>query len=92
MSHEADVERARRAREVLDNPVYAAAYGDVREALHAAWAESKDGEDREHLHRLLLSLEKVNTIMEATMRNGEVAAKELQRKRTLAERVGLHAA
>lgn len=87
MSHEADVERARRAQEVLDNPVYADAYGSIREALRNAWEASKDRDEREDIHRMLRALQKVNTVLESTMRNGELAAAELQRKKSLAERI-----
>ena len=92
MSLESDVDRARRAQEVLDNPVYAGAFGDIREALRDAWEASKDTAEREDIHRMLRALQKVNTVLESTMRNGEVAVKELQRKRSLAERVGMRAA
>jgi hypothetical protein len=86
MSHEADALRGRQAQEVIDNPTYADAYTQVEDAITGLWKASKDRDDREQLHMMLGLLGKVRGVFESAMRNGEVAEKELQRKRSLAER------
>lgn len=87
MSLEKDVERARLAGEVLSNPVYAESYAQIEQEFTKLWRDSRDKDEREDIHRALLMLGKARTILEATMRSGQVAAKELERKRSLAERL-----
>lgn len=89
MTLEHDADRGRMAQEVLDNPVYAESYALVEKELTSKWLESRDAHEREHLHRLAMALKATKTVMESTMRSGKVASKELERKRTLADRIGL---
>jgi hypothetical protein len=87
LSLEKDVDRARLAGEVLNNPVYAESYAQIEQEFTKLWRDSRDKDEREDIHRALLMLGKARTILEATMRSGQVAAKELERKRSLAERL-----
>lgn len=89
MSYDEDAKRGRLAEAVLTNDVYVEAYRLIEQGLIAKWREADDKEDREQLHKLLKLLGKVQNLMESTMRNGQIAAKELERKRSLTERVGL---
>ncbi len=89
MSLENDAERGRLADAVLQNRVYVESYVLIEQGIYAKWAESRDKEEREQLHKLLQMLSKARTLLETTMRSGKVAAEELNRRRTLAERVGL---
>lgn len=91
MSDESDkreAERGRLASEVLANPVYTEAYGLIEQGIINRWRDSKDKDEREQLHKLLGLLAQVRRVMEATMRSGEVAKKELERKASLRERIG----
>lgn len=87
MTLEYDVDRGRKAEEVLNNPVYADAYTRIEQEITRKWRESRDKEEREQLHQLLRMLDKARTVLESTMRSGKVAAKELERRRSLPERV-----
>lgn len=87
MSLEQDVERGRQAEAVLANPVYADAYLQIEQEVTRKWRESRDKEEREQLHQLLRMLDKARTVMESTMRSGKVAAKELERRQSLSERL-----
>jgi hypothetical protein len=87
LSLEKDVDRARLAGEVLNNPVYAESYAQIEQEFTRLWRDSRDKDEREDIHRALLMLGKARTILEATMRSGQVAAKELERKRSLSERM-----
>lgn len=89
MSHEKDAERGRQAQAVLDNPIYAESYGLIEQELMNKWRDSRDRDEREELHRLLKALVKARSVLESTMRSGKVAAAELERKRTWADRIGL---
>lgn len=89
MSYENDVKRGQLADAVLTNEVYTEAYSLIEQGILAKWRESDDREEREQLHKLLKLLGKVQGMMESTMRSGQVASRELERKRSLSERVGL---
>ena len=89
MSYEDDVKRGQLAEAVLTNEVYTEAYSLIEQGILAKWRESDDREEREHLHKLQKLLDKAKGLMESTMRSGQVASRELERKRSLSERVGL---
>jgi hypothetical protein len=87
MSHEADALRGKQAQQVIENEIYAGAYTQVEEAITGLWKASRDPLEREELHKMLGLLGKVRGVFESAMRSGEVAEKELQRKRSLKERL-----
>jgi len=89
MSVTHDVERGQQAETVLQNPIYCEAYSLIEKGILKKWQESADAEEREELHKLQKLLGKVRNLMESTMRSGQIAAKELERKRRLSERLGL---
>lgn len=92
MTLESDVRRGEQARQVIESPVYVAAYEQIEQAILANWKDSRDAAEREELHRLHRSLLKVRTLMEATMRSGEIAQAELKRKRSIGDRLKAFAA
>lgn len=87
MSDEQEAIRGRLAQDVLDNPVYAESYGMIEQEIMAKWRDSRDSAEREELHRLLRMLGKARSVLEGAMRTGKLAAAELERKKTLAERL-----
>lgn len=87
MSLEHEALRGRQAQEVIDNPIYAEAFGTIEREIIAAWRAARDAQDREQLHQLLGLLEKVQIALESVMRTGEVAKAELARKQTRAEQM-----
>lgn len=88
MTPEQEVMRGKLAADVLDSPAYQEAYATVDAALIKAWREARDRNDREDLHKMLGLLSRVQGAMEGVMRNGQIAQKELLRKRSLAEKLG----
>lgn len=89
MSYEEDMKRGLLAESVLTNEVYTDAYDKIEQGILAQWRASTDKVEREELHKLLKLLDKVKGLTESVMRSGQIAAKELDRKRSLSERVGL---
>lgn len=84
-----ELERGRLAAEVLNNPVYAEAYDQIHAEIVTKWRDASDQETREHLHRLQKCLSKVQQVLQATMNDGKIAAKALERERTgLMSRLG----
>jgi len=88
VSLEQDVERGRRADEVLNNDVYAESYALIEQELVRLWRESRDKNEREDIHKLLRMLEKARNVLESTMRSGKLAADQLRQKQSLLQRVG----
>lgn len=88
MSLEMDVERGRRAEEVLNNDVYADSYALIEQELTRLWRESRDKDEREQLHQLLRMLDKARNVLESTMRSGKVAADQLRQRQSLLQRAG----
>ena len=86
MSLENEALRGQMAAAVLENPVYAESYTLIEREITRLWRDSRDADEREQLHQLLRMLDKARTVLESTMRSGKVAAKEMERKRSLAER------
>jgi hypothetical protein len=87
VSHETDALRGAQAREVLDNPIYRESFASIEQEIIGLWRAARDTQDREQLHQLLGLLEKVQTALESTLRTGEVATAELQRRQTRAEQM-----
>lgn len=88
MSLTIDIERGRRAEEVLENPIYRESVESIENEVIRQWREARNPQDREQLHQFLLMLGKVQTALEATMRSGKVAADLISRERTRAEQIG----
>lgn len=82
-----DAERGQLAQAVLDNPVYAEAYGLLEKGITDRWRDSRDAADREELHRQLMALMLLKSQIESVMRSGKVAVAELGRKQSRAERM-----
>lgn len=89
MSLEIEADRGRLAQDVLDNEVYAESYGLIEQEIARKWRDSRDAKEREQLHQLQRMLDKARNVLEQTMRSGKVASAELERKRSLSERIGL---
>lgn len=89
MSDAEDVERGRLAESVLNNRVYVESYDLIEKELIRIWQESRNKDEREELHQLQRMLSKAKNLLEGTMRSGKIAAAELERKRSLPERLGI---
>lgn len=87
MSYEAEIQRGKRAQEVLDNEVYTKAHADIETEIIRLWREAKNTDDREQLHMLLGLHGQVRTALESVMRSGLIAEAELSRKMGRAEQM-----
>ena len=72
------IERGRLAADVLNNPVYVEAHESIEKEITNAWREAKDSETREHLHRMLRCLFKVQTVLQGVMASGEIERKQVE--------------
>lgn len=88
MTDEQRLSRGSRAKEVLENEEFQAAFSAIEEDLTQAWKTSpqRDSTGREHLFRALTMLSSVKASLTTTMETGKLAAEELRYHKTLAER------
>ncbi len=89
MTLEADIDRANRAAQILNNPVFSEAFDLVSKAIHDAWesAPIRDTEGQHYLKLQLKLLSDVRANLERAIADGKHAAVELdhRRKPTLAD-------
>lgn len=80
---EQDLERAHRARQVIDNPAFSEAFDLVAQAIHEAWesAPVRDVEGQQLLKLQLKLLGDVRANLERAIADGTIAAHELDRRR-----------
>jgi len=88
VSPEAEITRGNNARRILDDAMYVEAYAAIEQRLVDLMA-SADLDDAKgtHLRHLLAAHRKVRQYMEQVMIGGKLAAEQIERERTLAERV-----
>lgn len=77
-----------RARELLDNEQFQAAFDATEKELIEAWKQSpqRDVDGRERIHQYLSLLQKVKSHLVSTMETGKLAQLEVRHKQTLLER------
>lgn len=77
-----------RAREVLDNEAFTAAFADIKQELTDQWMKSpvRDQEGREKLYQLLKLADKLESTLKTRLETGKLAKLELKHHQTLAER------
>lgn len=87
MTLEERIYNADRAREVLENEAYLAAFADTKQELTTAWENSpaRDQEGREKLWLMLSLLKKLEKHLQTSLDTGKLARLDLDHKRTLAE-------
>ncbi len=87
MTLEERIYNADRAREVLENEAYLAAFADTKQELMTAWENSpaRDLEGREKLWLMLSLLKKLEKHLSTSLDTGKLARLDLEHKRTLAE-------
>ena len=89
MTPEQEIERGRNARRVLDDKMYQESYSVVRERIVSQLSQAETvGDKRERLNSLLVALSTVQRYMEQVAIGGKMAAEQIERDRTLTQRVG----
>ena len=77
-----------RAKEVLENEDFQAAFEAIEKDILEQWTNSpaRDAEGREKLWSYLHLLRKVRTQLQSSLETGRLAELDLQHKRTMSER------
>lgn len=80
MTDEQRLSRGNRAREVLENEEFTAAFTAIEEELTAAWKQSpqRDADGRQKLFEALTMLHKIQQTLISTVESGKLALLELQ--------------
>lgn len=78
-----------RAKEVLENEVFQAVFGDIEKEVIDQWTNSpaRDSTGREHLWQYLMLLRKVKTHITTALETGKLAQLDLQHKQSLYDRM-----
>ena len=88
MTPEEEQSRGHQAKRVLSDKIYIEAHTAVRDKIIAELSKADTtGEKRERLNSLLVALSTVNRYMEQVMVGGKMAAEQIERDRTLRERI-----
>jgi hypothetical protein len=83
-----ELERARQAKEVLDNPVYADAADKLEKEIIAQWQASKDTKEREWQWTLLQAHKRLQAALKDTMLTGSLQSKQIELRRNRLEKAG----
>lgn len=77
-----------RAREVLENEAFVAAFADIKQEINDQWAQSpaRDHEGREKLYQLLKLTDKLEATLRTSLETGELAKLDLRHQQSLADR------
>lgn len=89
MSEAKDIERGALAESVLNNRVFQESFAELEAKITTEWKQSKCPEEREKLHLSLLLMKRLESHLKSLVMNGEVAGKVVERRNSLAERLGL---
>lgn len=89
MTLEERIYSGNRAREILENEVFAQAMADIKQEVINQWQQSpaRDSEAREKLWMMLKLAEKLEACIKTTLDTGTLASLEVDHKRTLRERL-----
>lgn len=82
MTPEERLDRAAKAERIVNDPVYSAAYDEVRAAIQDAWASApiRDKEGQHELKLMLKALTDVRAVFERSITDGKIVADDLKRK------------
>lgn len=88
MSPELEITRGNNAQRVLNEPIYREAYDTIEKRLVDMMASAELSDEKgTHLRHLLTAHRTIARYMEQVMLGGRLAAEQLERDRTLAERM-----
>ena len=88
LSPQEEERRGLEAQVVLENGIYKESYKVIRDNIVAQLSLADLADDkRQRLNNLLVALAKVEQYMKQVMVSGTMAAMQIERERTLAERV-----
>ena len=78
-----------RAKEILENEVFIAAFDDIEKEVIETWTKTpaRDDTGRERCYQYLMMLRKVKAHLTTTLETGKLAQMELQHRQTLADRM-----
>jgi len=88
MNPQEEERRGIEAQRILDNAIYREAYQTIRDNIVSQLSLADTPDDkRQRLNNLLIALSKIERYMRQVMASGTMAAMQIERDRTLAERV-----
>ena len=80
MTDTQELERARHAADVLDNPAYLAAIEQMKAEVYAQWQSERDERQREWLWAMSQAVSRLDSVLTDTMATGQLVSEALRRK------------
>ena len=84
MNEHQEVERGKHAEAVLDNIAFKSAFEQIEKDIINQWKQAKDPLDREKLHLSLQMLSRLESVLKASIANGQVSMQILERQNLMA--------
>lgn len=88
MSASQELERGRLAADVLGNEVYKDAMAQIQTEIVARWQVEEDEKQREWLWNMVRASKRLESLLRITMETGQIQSKQIELRRSRAERAG----
>ena len=84
MNEREEVERGKHAEALLENVAFKSAFEQIEKDIINQWKQAKDQLDREKLHLSLQMLSRLESVLKASIANGQVSMQILERQNLMA--------
>jgi hypothetical protein len=84
MNEREEVERGKHAEALLENVAFKSALEQIEKDIINQWKQAKDPLDREKLHLSLQMLSRLESVLKASIANGQVSMQILERQGVMA--------
>jgi hypothetical protein len=84
MNEREEVERGKHAEALLENVAFKSAFEQIEKDIINQWKQAKDSLDREKLHLSLQMLSRLESVLKASIANGQVSMQILERQNLMA--------
>ena len=84
MNEREEVERGKHAEALLENVAFKSAFEQIEKDIINQWKQAKDPLDREKLHLSLQMLSRLESVLKASIANGQVSMQILERQNIMA--------
>lgn len=84
MNEREEVERGKHAEALLENVAFKSAFEQIEKDIINQWKQAKDPLDREKLHLSLQMLSRLESVLKASIANGQVSMQILERQNLMA--------
>lgn len=88
MNASEELERGRLATEVLENPVYMDAFGQIEQEVLRKWQSEEDQSEREWLWTLMQASKRFQALLVDTMQTGKLRSRQIEQDQSRLAKLG----